>query len=88
MDSNEIDPSWGTPSSDTASDDIEFPFAPPSFEPPEAGLVMSPTFDDVVYGRSSTETSLDLPPDMPVTHPRDLDVLTVERARTGRPPSW
>ena len=61
---------------------------PPSFEPPEAGLVMSPTFDDVVYGRSRTETSLDLPPDMPVTHPRDLDVLTVERARTGRPPSW
>ena len=48
MDSNEIDPIWGTPSSDTASDDIDPSRPPPLVEPPEAGLVISPTFDDVV----------------------------------------
>ena len=48
MDSNEIDPTWGTPSSDTPPDDIDPSWPPPSVEPPEAGLVISSTFDDVV----------------------------------------
>jgi len=48
MASNEIDPTWWTPSSDTASDDFDPSWPPPSVEPPEAGLVISPTFDDVV----------------------------------------
>ena len=38
MDSNEIDPTWGTRSSDTPPDDIDPGWPPPSVEPPEAGL--------------------------------------------------
>jgi hypothetical protein len=48
MASKEIDRTWWTPPSDTASDDIDPVGRHLSVEPPEAGLVISSTFDDVV----------------------------------------
>jgi hypothetical protein len=48
MDSNEIDPPWADSFVQHHRDDIYPSWPQPSVEPAEAGLVISPTFDDVV----------------------------------------